>query len=431
VPRLPAALEPAFPLLKRGHRWATRQVGAYTRRQAVRRPGPRRLPHRGTLSSYETARLEPDHVRLHVAGGAAVVERTPPLGTPADHWETRHWASIEVPDRYVLEIDHGLALTHNGVHVTPGGTLDYATSTYFGIDGRWEEHPIYLKPRLPLAQEVDGTVLSLATRGTWGNYYHVLMDLLPRWGVFTECLPGRQPDVFLLNRNTFYAREALALAGLGDVPSIEPSASSAVRAQTLWVPSLDNNHNEAPPYITAWLREHLPARRLEGRPKRLFITRGDRPNTRRVVDEPAVFAALEREGFVRFDPGAHPVQEQIDHFAAAEVIVAPHGAALTNLNFCQPGVRILELFAPRYLNKGYCAISSNIPGAVYRYLVAPPQVVPPGTIMNGVLDDIVVSPDAVLAALEELLAADARTTIPHITSNTTPTPTQHDQETIR
>ena len=47
-------------------------------------------------------------------------------------------------------------------------------------------------------------------------------------------------------------------------------------------------------------------------------------------------ASLERRGFLRFDPGAHTVQEQIDHFAAAEVIVAPHGAALANLTFCRP-----------------------------------------------------------------------------------------------
>jgi capsular polysaccharide biosynthesis protein len=404
MPRLPSFLEPAFPVLKRGHRFATRRVGAVTRRAAARRPGPGRMPHRGTLSSAETARLEPGAVRLHVAGGAATVRRTPPVGTPAGHWATAGWGDVEVPDRYVLEIDHGLAATYNGVHVTPGGTLDYATSTYFGIEG-WEEHPFFLRRRLPDVTEVDGRLLSLATRGTWGNYYHVLMDLLPRWGLFTECLPGVQPDLLLLNRNTPYARQLLELVGLGDVRFVEPTKHSAHRASTLWVPSLDNNHNEAPPWITSWLRAHLPPKETAGLPKRLYITRGDRPNTRRVIDEAEVFAALEREGFARFDPGRHPVQEQIDHFAAAEVIVAPHGAALANLNFCRPGVKVLELFAPRYLNPGYWSITSNVEDSTYRYLVGPPTTVRPGTIMNGVLDDISVTPGAVLDALDQLLTA--------------------------
>ena len=42
--------------------------------------------------------------------------------------------------------------------------------------------------------------------------------------------------------------------------------------------------------------------------------------------------------------------EQVDAFAAAQVVVAPHGAALGNLVFCPPGVRVLELFAPRDVN---------------------------------------------------------------------------------
>ena len=71
-------------------------------------------------------------------------------------------------------------------------------------------------------------------------------------------------------------------------------------------------------------------------------------------------ARLTARGFTVVDPGTLSVQEQIDHFAAARVIVAPHGAALTNLSFCRPGVRLLELFAPGYLNPGYWSIMSNI-----------------------------------------------------------------------
>ena len=101
-----------------------------------------------------------------------------------------------------------------------------------------------------------------------------------------------------------------------------------------------------------------------------------------------------------------PVREQIDRFAAAEVIVAPHGAALANLVFARPGVRVLELFAPDYVNPCYWAITDAVPDARYHYLVAgtPDEISPPThRPMTGVLRDISIPPARVLAALDRLL----------------------------
>jgi capsular polysaccharide biosynthesis protein len=122
-----------------------------------------------------------------------------------------------------------------------------------------------------------------------------------------------------------------------------------------------------------------------------------------VNNEREVLDLLEPLGFVTIDPGRMGVQEQIDHFAAAEVVVAPHGAALTNLNFCSPGVRILELFAPGYLNPGYWTIADNLPDATYRYLVGRGADPGPGSAMNGVMHDITVDPRQLARSLDELL----------------------------
>ena len=91
---------------------------------------------------------------------------------------------------------------------------------------------------------------------------------------------------------------------------------------------------------------------------------------------------------------AHSVQEQIDHFAGAEVVVAPHGAALANLVFCRPGVRVLELFAPRYVNPCYWTIADNIAAARYRYLVCGRTARPGTHRCTACSTDIVVDPGA-------------------------------------
>jgi capsular polysaccharide biosynthesis protein len=47
------------------------------------------------------------------------------------------------------------------------------------------------------------------------------------------------------------------------------------------------------------------------------------------------------------------VKDQAAAFAHAELIVAPHGGALTNLIFCRPGTKVVELLSSNYPNPCY------------------------------------------------------------------------------
>ena len=150
----------------------------------------------------------------------------------------------------------------------------------------------------------------------------------------------------------------------------------------------------------------------------IFITGGVVSSLGKGLASAALGALLQARGYsvrlrkldpyLNVDPGTMSVQEQIDHFAAAEVVVAPHGAGLVNLTFAPPGVRVLELFAPRYLNPGYWAIVDNVPDSRYRYVVAEPvDRLRSERAMQGVQDDVDLPADVVLEELEHLLAQDA------------------------
>ena len=399
--RLPSRLQPLFPLLKRGHRFATRRVGALTRR-TTNIAGARAVPAQATLSARETARLEPESVTLHPGGPAEPRHRPMPEGLPANHWFFDLKQDFTFAPRFTLEMRDGLVVGNYAAHITKGGLLDLETSSYFGIT-HWTEHPIYLRARLPEPQRVSGRLLSLAAPGSFGNYYHWLMDALPRLGVLAETMPGLAPDVLFTNSTSTYHRGFLDLLGLSHLPRVEASKHAAVRADSLLDPAIVNAHTMGPRWVTEWLRATFPAESTSDKPERLYITRGNQPNTRRVNNESAILAILQPLGFEVFDPGAHSVREQIDHFAAAKTIVAPHGAALTNLNFCTAGVGLLELFAPQYLNPGYWTIIDNVPDTKYRYLIGEGTDPGPKGSNNQVMADITVNLRQFQALLEEIL----------------------------
>lgn len=391
-----------WPLVKRLHRFSSLVLGVIGRRLSAVW-GERRLPRTASETSAGTAAAEPATVRLRPGPDGEVVRRQLPKGDPPGHWVFGHATSADLPAQYTLEIDGGIVVGDYGAILTPGHRLDYETSEYFGI-GSWREHPLFLRPRLPRLEDMKGTVAVLATRGGSTNYYHFLLDVLPRLAVLEACLPGIAPDALYLPTATRYQQQLLRLTGLDSANLVETRKHRAVRAETLLVPSLPNPDELAPAWLVAWLRDRLPAEATADKPRRIFVTRGNRPNTRRLETEAEVWPLLEAHGFTRIDPGTMSVRDQIDHFAAAEAIIGVHGAALTNLVFARPGVRVLELFAPAYLKHCFWSITQSIPGSEYRYLVGEGDAVPEGGWMNGVQDDIVIAPERIVAELDWLLA---------------------------
>ncbi|KAA1421460.1 glycosyltransferase family 61 protein [Nocardioides humilatus] len=396
--KLPARFQPLWPLLKRVHRFLSVLAGvAY--RPFGRFLGVRGLPRTATTASTVTAEREAGAVTLHPAGPAEILERGPAQGTPAAHWVFERGRHAEVPARYVLDIRDGRMVGDFGATVTPGGILDYQTSGYFGLQS-WREHPVFLRPRLPEVEHHDGTLLSLTTRGTAGNYYHFLYDAVARYGIFEDALPGERVDGVIVPHGSGYQRQILELAGIPG-PYIQPRPDRTISADRLLVPSTPNQDLVAPRSATEWLRKRLPPSGATGTPTKLYLSRGQQPGARRYLQEGELWPLLERQGFVMLDPGTLSVQEQIDVFHNAEVIVAPHGAALTNITWSRPGVRVLEMFAGTYVHLGLWTIAEAIGGIDYRYLVGT-GTLPVGKEPTGIVDDIDIPAEVVMAELEAL-----------------------------
>ncbi len=83
-------------------------------------------------------------------------------------------------------------------------------------------------------------------------------------------------------------------------------------------------------------------------------------------------------------------------------MVAPHGAGLTNITFCRPGAKVLEMFAASYVHLGLWTIADAIGDVDYRYLVGDGPL-REGRAMTGVLDDVSIPADRVEAAIDLLL----------------------------
>ena len=99
------------------------------------------------------------------------------------------------------------------------------------------------------------------------------------------------------------------------------------------------------------------------------MSRQGAPRGRRLTNFDALAAALEVEGFEVHSLETYSLAEQIDLFHDAEIVVAPHGAGLTNLLFSPPGTGIVELFATPEVYPHYYYLSRAL-NQIHRFLTA-------------------------------------------------------------
>ena len=192
---------------------------------------------------------------------------------------------------------------------------------------------------------------TLVVVGGCGNYYHWLIDYLPRL-MLVEGMAQYDDCRFVINEPLApHQRQALALLEIDLQRGLPLAPHQAIEAPRVVVPTLMSNTTVCHPVVPRMLRQAFPAT-ASGGPKRIYLSRDDASN-RRLSNEAELVTLLERHGFVKVVAGGLSFQQQIDLFAGAEVIVAVHGAGLTNLVFSAPGTRVIEIglhdFRPTFM----------------------------------------------------------------------------------
>jgi capsular polysaccharide biosynthesis protein len=239
-------------------------------------------------------------------------------------------------------------------------------------------------PDWPVAARLQAGYHMLAA--TQDNYFHWLIDVLaryrqPAFDQFARSPEATSPPLLLQPPlDSAWKRQSHALLIPKTTPrlSLEPAGRIDV-AQLLYVPELSGGTMNPPPALLEMF-DSMRASAMAGVPMRapwrkLYVSR--QGNRRRVLaNEAEVALCVEAAGFAIVQTETMPVAEQIRLFAEASHIIAPHGAALANIGFCQPGAALCELHMAAYVHQAYRSLAA-LRGLRYGCLVGevetPPQ----------------------------------------------------------
>ena len=199
----------------------------------------------------------------------------------------------------------------------------------------WSEH-----------RELHGTALMLGDSMGAHCYYHWMLDVLPKLGLVEKAgIKLSSIDHFLVREmNDTFHKQTLERLGIDAGRIVQTKHDCYLECERLLMVKFDNGINlKMNRFIPTWIKHVYPPKYPIGNRIKLYISRpaGVR---RGVANEKQMFPVLRRAGYTIAPMEGMSVIEQAQLLARADVVISPHGGALTNMVFCKPGIKVLELF---------------------------------------------------------------------------------------
>lgn len=183
------------------------------------------------------------------------------------------------------------------------------------------------------------------------NYYHWMMQALPALACGVRRV-GADNAVLALYPPAPWEEETLDLLGLAHLPRLPLYFHHHYHFVDAFYSEFLNGEAAfflSPRSLEVLERMSVAVGPGEAGPERIYVSRAD-SGRRRLTNELELQHALELVGFTIVVPGSLSIREQVRLFRGARLIVGAHGAGLTNLAFCRPGTKVIELVGSSYPN---------------------------------------------------------------------------------
>ena len=244
----------------------------------------------------------------------------------------------------LVSLENALVLSGEWLILTNSGTLliDLNHGTPTGYPSYYKDtdsmRVFAPKPNSPV---IEKAILV----GGDGNYFHWTVDFFPLLLSLGEMAELNDIPILMHDDLTPYQHEALKMAKIDEnrirplsypgcfpcneliVPLFPPDKGEAQRRH-FRSKSLSRVHSLAPPY--------------SGNGRRLYLSRKG-VTRRRIINEDVLIDLLEKEGFEILSLQGATLEEQINIFSQADIVVGANGAAWGNMVYTHSHCRMVEI----------------------------------------------------------------------------------------
>ncbi len=203
---------------------------------------------------------------------------------------------------------------------------------------------------LKKTKKINGTIAYLSNSNV-SNYGHWFQYAFPLLRFYWDLLGRDKIDYYYIGdvALTAFQKESLQLAGISSDQLITFPCRGDEVVMAIKQNPVQHGYAKFNDLGTFnFLQEIFKSyRKAADTPRKIYVGRG-KVSYRKVLNEDWLTGLLSANGFEIISMDGLTLKEQALLFYNADSIIAPHGSALTNIMFCKPGTRLLELFPYQY-----------------------------------------------------------------------------------
>lgn len=281
--------------------------------------------------------------------------------------DDRSPADIEgvFPETFIISLENAQVFGNQGYIL-----LEEHRKKKFFLDTIWDwedlTKPLFSRDlALPVAKKIKGSVAVIAQSGS-GNYYHWMTEILPRVALLEQ--ENISYDyIYVPELKYTFQKDSLYALGITTDQILEGNDETCIEPDLLIIPSVPSFSTVSPYWVIKFLRDSFLNNHVNTQINtqkcsnfnKIFISRKNAP-LRKIANE-LTFVNLLKDtyGIQPIILEDYSIQEQAQIFAHADLIIAAHGAGLTNLLFARPGTMVIEIFQ-YHLDETFWTISQQL-----------------------------------------------------------------------
>ena len=319
--------------------------------------------------------------------GVEILEINPPYTSTLDHLKpkflndcsshSKPTPAVQYPGDYIVTIQDGRIFAYDVNNFAVISSDNYLLDE---VSFQWVDSFVEAKENMVLKikafskpKKYQGRVFSLLSLGAAKHYYyHWVFDSMAKLYLLKQSGYFDQVDYFLVpNYQHQYVKEYLEHFGIDESKVIDAEEVHHIEADYLMVSSFVRIEDHLPKvfcdfFYESFINSNSKKRKEHG--NKIYIARGDASKNRKVNNESELIAVLRTLGFEIYYLSKVSVLDQARIFNSADLIVAVHGGGLSNLVYCEPGTKVLEIYPDQYVRHYFCDISVKR-GLMYDYIL--------------------------------------------------------------
>ena len=211
-----------------------------------------------------------------------------------------------------------------------------------------------------ILKKFSGTVLNLAQGASGNNYFHFFFDIIPKIYLLKKKIKNNI-NFYYVSAPKKWQIKIFKILGITESKLINSSKNKHIFADQIicldhpWYHkgTIQNQVKTLPKWVILINRKIFLKKASKFKcAKKIFLDRSSSgTNHCQIYDQKHVNKWVKKNNLSIYKPEKLSFNKQIHLFKNASVILGAHGAAFTNIVFCRPGTKIIEIIPTNHPNR--------------------------------------------------------------------------------